>query len=65
MQVKIPGKIEPANWAYVTADSTKQLAQSISRDTTRKLAGIPVKKKDKSVTRKKENQEVTFGPAYK
>jgi len=58
MQVKIPGKVEPASWAFVTTDAVK-------RDTIRQLATLPVKKKDKPVIRKAQKDELTFGPAYK
>jgi hypothetical protein len=64
MQVKI-GKIEPASWTYVTTDSLKTITKSLPRDTTRELASYPVKKKDKSVARKPQKDELTFGPAYK
>ncbi len=66
MQVKITGKIEPSNWAFVSLpDSTKPrpIVKSISHDTTaRQLASLPVKKKDKPAVKK---EEVTFGRAYK
>jgi hypothetical protein len=47
MQVKISGKVQPASWAFVSQpDSIKTAAtKSISRDTTRQLASLPVKKK--------------------
>lgn len=63
MQVKITGNVPPASWAFVSqTDSVKTIsAKSISRDTTRQLASLPVKKKVKPV----KTDEVTFGPAYK
>ncbi|HEY0679404.1 MAG TPA: hypothetical protein VGD17_14060 [Chitinophagaceae bacterium] len=79
MQVKISGKVEPATWTYVARKDSSLLADAIRQPSGEQLMNDPVKKKDEPGSaaqslkknnsvksrKRKEKDDVSFGPVFK